>query len=1744
MRTTQISNIKLYGRVMLFLIAFLFLICLAAKPAFATGATVSNAVWIGNDEADKGENQRFKLSRWGKSESYTIKYELGEGGVFPTGQAHPTTAKVDQTIDIGVPTRVGYTFAGWDITGMDTSTHTIDGKSNNSNKIYACKGKKYKNLSMVGGQVTFTARWSVNIYKITYDLDGGTGTPDNPISAGYTDVIEIAPPRKLGYEFVGWEITGMSSNSVNHYIGDEIVITSTYPQPGNDYTTATKFSRLHTNHDAVVKFKAHWSLISYNIEFENLDGEDNRTGFSVKYNELFEVKSATSKGMEFLGWSITGMDGTQHYKGTSKTGLTAFNDPFIFGEYSTWYENLTSKNGSTVTFKAIWKVYGYDIKYNMNGGLFTMKPTTHALFEEWFDVEAPTKTGYSFNGWTITGMSAGVDHYFGDGGDKNNKDTASGIKQEKYKNLNSTDGGVVTFTAEWIPNKYTIVFENTYETLPSITAEYGKDVTIAIPTKPDREFVAWTISGMSNEKMTTEMHYVGSPVETTKNSTANSYYDPDVLGSGTYFRDLSTVDGAVIRFTANWKQGTYKIIYDYDGGSITGLESRTNRIEIEKEFYVEKPTKDKFCFDHWEITGMSGGRQHVLGNKTTDETSAESDADIFVNLGGVGSEVHFKAVYNPLNHLNDYSWEMIRQIAKEGRIYSEFGPGGTNCLNDGCCKEIELSAFKSFAKNDEEAAQPEQKIYVNIIGLGYDTPVDGEVIGDVVTFGMQPAYYDSGKKTYRANQSGTLTNCIKPDPSSSNGRYGLLEKFAIMNAGESNRESLSMNTTLQNVMMAMPAELKNMIVTVSKNTSVGGGTEQGKTIGQTQQQLFLFSAEELTGQSKVKSTGTANANNTGTVYYIDFTGAAKSVGSGYTSNNIGYSGESRVVGTQGRAYAWYGLQAANSNLQNALKRGGEWLLRSPSSANNTNYLHVGTTGSMNGTTTSANAGRGVSFGFVIAAMNYKPILAPSEDWYKGTLDKKEITSIKILKNYATGGKIDDVWNADAFNGGSVRCFRTGTELIIAGNGTEKIYANANSSNAFAGFEKVSSIEGLNLISTENTQNMYGMFKDFAKNVTGTVSFNGINNWNVEKVVSFACVFEGFMPNVENFQLNLENWKTYKARSMASMFNGAGKTAKTWSVTGISEFETDAVTDLSGMFANVASRATAFNMDLTSWNLGTAGNLNDMFVNAASNTSVANWLVKIPEMTNTEKNKATNWYGKNNTVSAIPATGKYFILPAIEYNVIGKSTSGKTIYEKVVSGTFMETKDVNPEEIAGYRTPGKQSVTWDSAVSKNIEFTHEIINYNITWVLDGGRYNGTGSYPSNYNVESAAYTIPEPIRDHYDFIGWTGSNGSARQKVVTIPTGSTGDKSYTATWTAKQYTITYNMGGGLNSAANRSTYTIEDENISLASPTKGGYKFAGWTGDESNTPTVGLIINTKNGENRTYTAHWELAEKTVWTSQNFGETSDVFDARGYDVIIGKITAVGNFNGEDRYTQDDPPIYHRTKLSDARTRLLVDFLDEDGNILKSEEIASTGWINYGGAASARQETSRTLTNEQPFNIAGYPDSYLSRVRFRTETSASYWDASYSWQSQEVKCENIVLKTVQDGDSYLMPLSIGTTSIGSNANNTNDSVSWDLRGGNGLQIDGKIECTLSPTNPNGKNARVKVSLVSSTGKTLELSNSIITAYNLQTGGLSGEYRLDEWNDDDKSNVKVRVDISDYSGSEAYSATAIIYSAKKINY
>ncbi len=94
-----------------------------------------------------------------------------------------------------------------------------------------------------------------------------------------------------------------------------------------------------------------------------------------------------------------------------------------------------------------------------------------------------------------------------------------------------------------------------------------------------------------------------------------------------------------------------------------------------------------------------------------------------------------------------------------------------------------------------------------------------------------------------------------------------------------------------------------------------------------------------------------------------------------------------------------------------------------------------------------------------------------------------------------------------------------------------------------------------------------------------------------------------------------------------------------------------------------------------------------------------------------------------------------------------------------------------------------SIVWNfvnNTVTTNITLVENwtAINYTITYNLDGGTVSGTN--PTTYTVNDT-FTLINPTKTGFTFMGWTGTGITGTSKTVTIQKDSIGNRSYTATW---------------------------------------------------------------------------------------------------------------------------------------------------------------------------------------------------------------------------------------------------------------------------------------------------------------------------------------------------------------------------
>ena len=148
-------------------------------------------------------------------------------------------------------------------------------------------------------------------------------------------------------------------------------------------------------------------------------------------------------------------------------------------------------------------------------------------------------------------------------------------------------------------------------------------------------------------------------------------------------------------------------------------------------------------------------------------------------------------------------------------------------------------------------------------------------------------------------------------------------------------------------------------------------------------------------------------------------------------------------------------------------------------------------------------------------------------------------------------------------------------------------------------------------------------------------------------------------------------------------------------------------------------------------------------------------------------------------------------------------------------------------------------------------------YEISYNLNGATAEGN---PSSYTIETPAFTLNSPTKTGYTFTGWVGTSLDSPATAVTIPQGSSGNRSYTARFTPITYSIAYDLDGGTLPHGSPESYDIESQTFTLNIPTKRGFVFIGWTGSGLDEPEITITIPQGSTGNRSYTAHYAEAQE--------------------------------------------------------------------------------------------------------------------------------------------------------------------------------------------------------------------------------------------------------------------------------------------
>ena len=249
---------------------------------------------------------------------------------------------------------------------------------------------------------------------------------------------------------------------------------------------------------------------------------------------------------------------------------------------------------------------------------------------------------------------------------------------------------------------------------------------------------------------------------------------------------------------------------------------------------------------------------------------------------------------------------------------------------------------------------------------------------------------------------------------------------------------------------------------------------------------------------------------------------------------------------------------------------------------------------------------------------------------------------------------------------------------------------------------------------------------------------------------------------------------------------------------------------------------------------------------------------------------------------IDGTGTVSISSGGEYTALAGGTwsAGNTVYTLPYAGLSNRTHYT--VKVDGFRD-ANNNVMASADTSHTFRTTPPV--YTITYDLAGGTISTPN--PASFTDEGADFTFVSPTRAGYTFTGWSGTGIAGINPSVTIPFGSTGDRAYTAHWTANDYTLTFDAQGGTVSPESI-TVTYDAVVGALPMPGRTGYSFAGWFTEASGAGseyTEETVYRT-DGNSMLY-ACWTANDYTLAFDAQGGTVSPESITVTYDAAVGEL-----------------------------------------------------------------------------------------------------------------------------------------------------------------------------------------------------------------------------------------------------------------
>ena len=303
-----------------------------------------------------------------KLEVTDAQVTLKDGGAVADLTAVPVGTELVAT----APEKDGYTFTGWEVTGLPADVDTT---------------KATISFTMPANKVTLKAQYTENAPK-TYKLDvsdatvtlkDGSAVADLKAVPVGTELVATAP-EKDGYTFTGWEVTGLPADV------DTTKATISFTMPANKVTLKAQYTE-----NAPKTYKLDVSDATVTLK----DGSAVADLKAVPVGTELVATAPEKDGYTFTGWEVTGLPADVD---TTKATIS-FTMPA---------NKVTLKAQYTENAPKTYKLDVSDATVTLKDGSAVADLKAVPVGTE-LVATAPEKDGYTFTGWEVTGLPADVD---------------------------------------------------------------------------------------------------------------------------------------------------------------------------------------------------------------------------------------------------------------------------------------------------------------------------------------------------------------------------------------------------------------------------------------------------------------------------------------------------------------------------------------------------------------------------------------------------------------------------------------------------------------------------------------------------------------------------------------------------------------------------------------------------------------------------------------------------------------------------------------------------------------------------------------------------------------------------------------------------------------------------------------------------------------------------------------------------------------------------------------------------------------------------------------------------------------------------------------------------------------------------------------------------------------------------------------------------------------------------------------